>query len=617
MPQTPPFASKLSASSTFVACVSALVVIGCGEADESNMMASAAGSASANTAAGAGSGTSNTATGGASSTSSTAGSSGAAGSGSVATPGAVNGSTDPGQANTGSASSDSAGASTAGSGSGAGAAATTGGGAGNSGSDVPAADVGGMDPAETDVSGDDTTDTDVGEVEVGSDDGASTDTPSAGEVACTFEIQGEPSGAIATVGIVNWSTDLQGMTAARIEFGLEGADSTLVAPVESPSATNRTLLLGMKGDQRYVYRVVAEAGTEVCTSEEHTIDTGPVDNNVTVLNMDVANPAAVAPGFMVLSDGIGNIGAGGFGGGTPGGGGGGGLVYIVDQDGDPVWWSDAPPSTSRARMDWEGANMWMLSLNVGNNGGGAMRRVSMDGMDVESNVAGLDDAHHDFTVAPGGIVTAMLWSGGGMDPPSDLVERSPDGSINVITTIGSNIYNSNTYHSNSIIYHPYDDSYTISDRNPNLYVKVSRTGQLVWQLGGNNPVGASFSGVEGWSVNHGHHITPEGTFLLFNNNGAGGGGGGGFGGGASAVLEFQIDETNMTATKVWEYAGGESSPTLGDVQRLPNGNTLITYSNSGTIVEVDPESNVVQTITGSGSFGYTNHRPSLYGPPPK
>jgi hypothetical protein len=52
------------------------------------------------------------------------------------------------------------------------------------------------------------------------------------------------------------------------------------------------------------------------------------------------------------------------------------------------------------------------------------------------------------------------------------------------------------------------------------------------------------------------------------------------------------------------------------VQRLPNGNTLITYSNGGTIVELDPQDNIVARFT-AGSLGYSQFRETLYGPPPK
>ena len=55
-------------------------------------------------------------------------------------------------------------------------------------------------------------------------------------------------------------------------------------------------------------------------------------------------------------------------------------------------------------MDYEGVNMWMLTLNAFNETG-EMRFVSMDGQTTKTNISGLSDAHHDFTVLPGKIVT--------------------------------------------------------------------------------------------------------------------------------------------------------------------------------------------------------------------
>ena len=55
---------------------------------------------------------------------------------------------------------------------------------------------------------------------------------------------------------------------------------------------------------------------------------------------------------------------------------------------------------------------------------------------------------------------------------------------------------------------------------------------------------------------------------------------------------------------------------LGDVQRLPNGNTLVTYSTKGLIQELDSSWNIVQTLkSSSNSYGYADWRETLYGPP--
>ena len=57
----------------------------------------------------------------------------------------------------------------------------------------------------------------------------------------------------------------------------------------------------------------------------------------------------------------------------------------------------------------------------------------------------------------------------------------------------------------------------------------------------------------------------------------------------------------MTAEKVWEFVHPDSlyTPTIGSVQRLPNGNTLIDFGNlqfagiGSVITEVDSANNIV------------------------
>jgi hypothetical protein len=142
-----------------------------------------------------------------------------------------------------------------------------------------------------------------------------------------------------------------------------------------------------------------------------------------------------------------------------------------------------------------------------------------------------------------------------------------------------------------------------------MFVKIRRTGQLVWQFGGSNPRGQAFTGSMSWQVNHGHHLLPDGTFIFLNN--------GPMSGGNAAALVYNLNTTNWTATKAsWEYRPGVNSPVLSDVQRLPNGNTLVTFSPAGQIHEVSPSGQLVQRLTSSSnSFGYAEFRKTLYGPP--
>jgi hypothetical protein len=84
----------------------------------------------------------------------------------------------------------------------------------------------------------------------------------------------------------------------------------------------------------------------------------------------------------------------------------------------------------------------------------------------------------------------------------------------------------------------------------------------------------------------------------------------------AAIHEFQLTQTStsISADLVGSYSDGFKSLTLGDVQRLPNGNTLIIVSSSADIVELSPNDEVVQTIRGT-TFGYANFRETLYGAP--
>lgn len=80
----------------------------------------------------------------------------------------------------------------------------------------------------------------------------------------------------------------------------------------------------------------------------------------------------------------------------------------------------------------------------------------------------------------------------------------------------------------------------------------------------------------------------------------------------------------LSASALWSYdSHGESTIILGDVQRLPNGDTLITYSRAGEMREISPAGAGVQTIDSLGQFAskrqfsYADFRQSLYGPPPR
>lgn len=266
-------------------------------------------------------------------------------------------------------------------------------------------------------------------------------------------------------------------------------------------------------------------------------------------------------------------------------------------------------------MDWEGETMWMVETNSSGTASGEVRRIGMDGMGAENDIEGLVRAHHDLAVAPGGIVAFLV--GAGTSGVSDLVERSPDGTLRTVATLDGTVFKSRTgtsWHANSIQFHPTDESYTVGDRDAWAYVKLTRQGELLWQLGseceGAPAPKCANAGAHG---DHGHQLLDDGTFLSFST------------GNPSVAYEHSITETasSLTANLVWSYSAPDRfSTVLGDVQRLPNGNTLVVYSTTGWMHEVSEAGELVRVIrvhsassTSSSSFGYVNFRETLYGAP--
>ena len=101
-------------------------------------------------------------------------------------------------------------------------------------------------------------------------------------------------------------------------------------------------------------------------------------------------------------------------------------------------------------------------------------------------------------------------------------------------------------------------------------------GKLVWAAKGY------------WTGQHDPHILENGNILLFDNRGN-------FRKpeGRSRVIEFNPNTMEL----VWQYTGTEESPLESDIrsysQRLANGNTLITESNGGRILEVNADREIV------------------------
>lgn len=404
---------------------------------------------------------------------------------------------------------------------------------------------------------------------------------------CNFEIDASISEAIPTVGIVTWTVSQGGTSLtpeeASIEFGLDTSYG-LTAPVDLQEPGFRTLLLGMKADREYHVRVRASVAGSSCESPDFTLTTGPAPNVLLRPTVDVANPAAVAGGYMIT----------GFWGQLDG------PSFILDADNDFVWWYPSPDDVMRTRMTIDGKAMWVRNT-AQTDGTGLVRRISLDGLTEE--VYEVPHSTHDLTILPDGTLGLILHTEG----CDEIAIFDP--ATESLTTVfnGEDAHGQRNCHVNAINYYEPDDAFIFSEWQHSAYVKVRRNGELVWVLNGEF---GDFTGTS-WTHQHNMHILASNHVLVFSN---------GNGQENSMVFEYMLDEQAMVATELWRYDGGLQASFGGDVQRLHNGNTLVTYSSAGVIQEVDASGALVQELSwpAGNTVAYVEHRPSLYeGPPPK
>ena len=159
-------------------------------------------------------------------------------------------------------------------------------------------------------------------------------------------------------------------------------------------------------------------------------------------------------------------------------------------------------------------------------------------------------------------------------------------------------------HMNSIAV-DYDSNLVISSRHLSEVTKINRTtGEIMWRLGGKHNQFEWVNDLD--SISYQHDVRPvpgmDNHYTIFDN-------GNHKSPQYSRAVEFLIDTTSMTATKVWEYRHSPDryAYAMGNVQRLPNGNTPINWSGNpdpvGTEVTADGEEIYELRFTnGAGSY---------------
>lgn len=421
-------------------------------------------------------------------------------------------------------------------------------------------------------------------------------------LADPFAITAVVSEQVRTVVTVSWETEEA--TTGHVEFG-EGVDYGRITPTTTSGTSHSVNLLGLWADTEFHFRVVTTGadGTQ-WQSEDQAVTTGSLPPEIPTMNF-TGEPTWEGFIFAPIQ----------------------GINYLaaaIDSQGRVVWYKVLDSDTHhimRAQMLDDGSAVAICMAgqdSQGNKEDGYVLLVSMDGLtEQEVDTPFID---HDMALKPDGtIVGIVLQDRKGFNQVADSIQEiTHTGEMTEIFTAWDHmdllsptqLEGGNWTHANALDYYPDEDAYYMAMKQLHTMVKVDRsTGELDWAIGGEGNMFEWAEGTEPLTMHHQFHAYADNRLVVFEN--------GDPSRGYSMAREFELDTVNMTATEVWSYVREPSVYVFakGDVERLSNGNTLVTWSSSGEIQEVTPDNEVVwQVNTDLGSaITFIDRVESLYG----
>ena len=309
------------------------------------------------------------------------------------------------------------------------------------------------------------------------------------------------------------------------------------------------------------------------------------------------------------------------------------YIIILNEDGSPYFYR----RSNDFLMDFKVQPNGQLSRNVDDRDTNEHFCVTLDrqfnNVDTFAVGFGYHTDHHDFQLLPNGhsllianehrtIDMSKVVSGGQknaivlghhiqeLDQNKNVIFNfSGFDKLNIVDAIHENL-RSNSFdyaHINSVNL-DFDGHILASCRNLSACIKIHRqTGEIIWTLGGMQNDFTFINSTDQNSYQHNFYAVPGKPchYTLFDN-------GNYHIPRYTRAVEFKLDTILMTAEKVWEY---RKSPDfrvdwLGNIQRLPNGNSLICWSGGGypLATEVTPEGELVFETQASPYLTYRSYR---------
>jgi hypothetical protein len=295
-------------------------------------------------------------------------------------------------------------------------------------------------------------------------------------------------------------------------------------------------------------------------------------------------------------------------------GGGGRPYYIIfDNGGCPIWYMRTPSDPRELKPQQNGV-LTMLVRDGGNHFNGFDHHYELVSTYWAGNGYGVDD--HELLVLPDGTYLLVAVGTQRVDMSRYVLDGNTAAAvaeqvIQEFTPAGELIFQWRAWdhidvrdqqksinlrslsfdfpHMNSIDIDT-DGNILLSSRNTSEITKIDRdTGEIIWRLGGpHNQFSFVNDPLDGPRNQHTFRMVTTNDYTVLDNGNL-------HSPSMSRGVEYLLDTTNMTATLVWQYPNPATQSVfayyMGNVQRLPNGNTLIDWAvgNLPKLTEVRPD----------------------------
>jgi len=425
-------------------------------------------------------------------------------------------------------------------------------------------------------------------------------------VANAFSIDVGTSEHVQTSVNVEWRMQLDDVHDVYVEYGLDG-ELDQVAGAEVDGADYSATLVALKPGREYTVRaaVVSTAGTYASTPETLTTAAVPAlipDIEVTWSALDGAREGYLVSSIVKDRS----------------------TAVILDGEGDVVWWhprEDIQGVISRATLSQDERSVIYLLEPIQDDltdMPSEVVRVRLDGSDMERHV--VRGAHHDMGELPDGTVATLVFEKVQSDLGTHIVDRidelSPDGEMttlwssadwvefdpDIVAEVGGDAMGYT--HANAIDYVEELDAYLVGLRNLDTLLAIDRaSGDVLFEIGGpDSDYVNTDTGARLFEGQHQFHLEDD-TLLVFDN--------GPVAEYESRAVEYRLDDDRGTAEPVFVHQPDPPlfCTVLGDVDRLPDGNTLVTWSSAGQLDELSSDGELLWRLqlAYGAVLGYTTH----------